>query len=140
MPTEMPSGTVTFLFSDVEGSTKLLDHLGDTAYAALLDTHDTVLRSTFTAWGGVEVDNQGDAFFVAFPGAQEALLCAADAQRLLAAQQWPGDVRVRVRMGVHTGPAVPLSRRGIRYGYGSRRCGDGTRTWTSISRRSWTTV
>ncbi len=124
MPAELPRGTVTFLFSDVEGSTKLLDQLGDTAYAALLATHHTVLRSTFTAWGGVEVDNQGDAFFVAFSGAQEALLCAADAQRLLAAQYWPGNVHVRVRMGVHTGPAVLEDQRyvGLDVHAGARIC------------------
>lgn len=106
MSDDRPRGTVALLFTDIEGSTRLLDQLGDTAYARLLAAHHAVLRSAFTAWGGWEVDNQGDAFFVVFAGAQEAVLCAVDAQRLLAEQSWPGQVEVRVRMGVHTGPAV----------------------------------
>jgi class 3 adenylate cyclase len=93
---ELPAGTVTFLFTDVEGSTKLLNELGD-AYAEVLDKHRRALRDAFARHGGVEVDTQGDAFFVAFPRAKDALSAAADARNALS----PG--RVRVRMGLHTG-------------------------------------
>ena len=70
---ELPSGTVTFLFSDVEGSTKLLHELGSEAYGAALAEHRAVLREAFTRHGGVEVDTQGDALFVAFPPRQVLL-------------------------------------------------------------------
>jgi predicted ATPase/class 3 adenylate cyclase len=95
--TELPSGTVTLLFTDIEGSTRLLEERGE-EYEALLEEHHRHLRSAFAAHGGVEVDVQGDGFFVAFPRADDALAAAADAQRALA-----GLDGVRVRMGVHTG-------------------------------------
>jgi len=91
-------GTLTFLFTDVEGSTRLLREAPD-EYAALLVTHRDVLRTAFRSHGGTEVDTQGDAFFVAFPSAGAAVAAAADAQRALA--QGP----IRVRMGIHTGEA-----------------------------------
>ncbi|MEK6274537.1 MAG: tetratricopeptide repeat protein [Actinomycetota bacterium] len=94
---DLPSGTVTFLFTDIEGSTKLLHELGAEAYADALVEHRRVLREAFGAHGGVEVDNQGDALFVAFPTAPGALEAAADAVAGLA----PGPIRVRI--GVHTG-------------------------------------
>ncbi len=94
---ELPAGTVTFLFTDIEGSTKLLDELGAEAYAEALAEHRRVLREAFLATGGVEVDTQGDAFFVAFPTAREALAAAAQAQAALAAGP------IRVRMGIHSG-------------------------------------
>jgi predicted ATPase/class 3 adenylate cyclase len=94
---DLPSGTVTFLFTDVEGSTKLLHELGAEEYAAALAEHRRILRRAFTAHGGVEVDTQGDAFFVAFPTAPGAVDAAADALEGLA----PGPIRVR--MGIHTG-------------------------------------
>jgi predicted ATPase len=94
---ELPSGTVTFLFTDVEGSTRLLHELGAEAYAAALAEHRRLLREAFVAQGGVEVDTQGDAFFVAFPTAPGALAAAAELTRALEA----GPIRVRV--GVHTG-------------------------------------
>ena len=97
MRVDLPSGTVTFLFTDVEGSTKLLHDLGPDAYAKALADHRRALREAFTRQGGVEVDTQGDAFFVAFPTAPGALRAAADAQRAL------GDGPIRVRMGIHTG-------------------------------------
>jgi class 3 adenylate cyclase len=93
---ELPAGTVTFLFTDVEGSTRLLDELGD-EYANVLDDHRRSLRHAFSRHGGVEVDTQGDAFFIAFPRAKDALVAAAEARDALA----PG--RVRVRIGLHTG-------------------------------------
>ncbi len=81
---DLPTGTVTFLFTDVEGSTKLLHALGAEAYAEALATHRRTLRDAFTAHGGVEVDTQGDAFFVAFPTAPGALAAARQAREALA--------------------------------------------------------
>src|SRR5262249_21952656 len=94
MPQELPKGTVTFLFTDVAGSTRLLQELGD-AYADVLAEHRRVLRDAFDRHGGVEVDTQGDAFFVAFARASDALAAARDAQGAL-------DGPIRVRIGVHT--------------------------------------
>ena len=88
--TALPQGTVTFLFTDVEGSTRLLQQLGD-AYAEVLAEHRRVLREVFARHGGVEVDTQGDAFFVAFARASDALSAAVDARDALSA----GPVRVR---------------------------------------------
>ena len=95
-PTPLPSGTVTFLFTDVEGSTRLLQEHGP-AYADLLAEHRRVIREAYARHRGVEVDTQGDAFFIAFPGAADAVAAAVDAQRTL--EGGP----IRVRMGVHTG-------------------------------------
>ncbi|MGZ6636707.1 MAG: adenylate/guanylate cyclase domain-containing protein [Solirubrobacteraceae bacterium] len=99
---EAPSGTVTLLFTDVEGSTKLLQRVGD-AYADLLGQHRRLLRAAFKSNGGYEVDAEGDAFLVAFPSANDAVAAAAAAQQALARQKWPKDSEIRVRMGVHTG-------------------------------------
>jgi predicted ATPase/class 3 adenylate cyclase len=99
---EAPRGTVTLLFTDIEGSTKLLQRAGD-AYADLLEQHRRLLRAAFDAHGGYEVDTEGDAFFVAFPSANEAVTAAAEAQQSLARHEWPRDTGLRVRMGVHTG-------------------------------------
>ena len=93
---DLPTGTVTFLFTDVEGSTRLLHEHG-VGYADLLATHRAALRGAFAAHGGVEVDTQGDAFFVAFARAADAVAAAAAGREALA------DGPVRVRMGVHTG-------------------------------------
>ena len=93
----LPTGTVTFLFTDIEGSTQLLHELGPEQYAVALAEHRRVLRAAFTEHGGVEVDTQGDAFFVAFPTAPGAAAAALDGQERLE----PGPIRVR--MGVHTG-------------------------------------
>ena len=102
----LPSGTVTFVFSDIEGSTALLKALGD-GYGELLDTHRRLMRSCFDERGGVEIDTQGDAFFFAFSRARDAVSAAVEAQRLHAAHAWADGHAVRVRMGLHTGePAV----------------------------------
>ncbi|HET9671968.1 MAG TPA: adenylate/guanylate cyclase domain-containing protein, partial [Actinomycetota bacterium] len=93
----LPSGTVTFLFTDVEGSTTLLHELGAESYAEELAHHRRILREAFTANGGIEVDTQGDAFFVAFSTAPDALRAAEQATRELAPS------RIRVRSGLHTG-------------------------------------
>jgi predicted ATPase len=93
----LPAGTVTFLFTDIEGSTKLLQELGPEAYSAALLEHRLILRETFVRHGGVEVDTQGDAFFVAFPTSNGAVDAARDAQEALR----PGPINVR--MGIHSG-------------------------------------
>jgi predicted ATPase/class 3 adenylate cyclase len=94
---DLPSGSVTFLFTDVESSTKLLHELGAEDYAEALAEHRRILREAFSAHGGVEVDTQGDAFFIAFPTAPGALRAAAEGLEALAAGP------IRVRMGLHTG-------------------------------------
>jgi len=99
---ELPRGTVTLVFTDIEGSTRLLESLGE-RYGEVLAEHRRLLREPFTAHGGVEVDTQGDAFFYAFPRAQDATRAAVESQRLLASHPWPASAEVRVRMGIHTG-------------------------------------
>jgi class 3 adenylate cyclase/DNA-binding NarL/FixJ family response regulator len=107
---ELPGGTITFLFTDIEGSTRLLKQLGDD-YALLLDEHHRVFRTLFQEHGGREVDTQGDAFFVAFSRAKDAVAAALAGQRAVAAHSWPRQVAVRVRMGMHTGePSVATER------------------------------
>src|SRR5215218_4866021 len=101
---ELPSGTVTFLFSDVEGSTRLLARLRG-GYAEVLGQHQRLLRVAFDEHDGCEVHTEGDAFFVAFARASDAIAAAVSAQRSLASKRWPEGVEVRVRMGVHTGEA-----------------------------------
>jgi predicted ATPase/class 3 adenylate cyclase len=97
MVRQLPTGTVTFLFTDVEGSTRLLHEVGADAFAGALSDHRRVLRAAFERHGGVEVDTQGDSFFVAFPTAPGAVAAAAEGQALL--EGGP----IRVRMGIHTG-------------------------------------
>src|SRR5262245_6918870 len=99
----LPSGTVTFLFTDVEGSTRLLDELGADAYADALANHRRIIRDACAAHGGAEVDTQGDAFFFAFPTAPGAI---AAARELTAGLSQTGAIRVRA--GLHTG--TPLLR------------------------------
>jgi len=94
---DLPSGTVTFLFTDIEGSTKLLHRLGAESYAEAPAEHRRLLRDAFDRHGGVEVDTQGDAFFFAFPTPQGALEAVREGQDALAS----GPIRVRV--GIHTG-------------------------------------
>jgi class 3 adenylate cyclase len=98
----LPGGTVTFLFTDIEGSTRLLQQLGD-GYGQVVADHRRLLRDVFQAAGGNEVDTQGDAFFYSFPRAREAVRAAVDGQRALATHEWPGGAQVLVRMGLHTG-------------------------------------
>ena len=99
---ELPSGTVSLLFSDIEGSTVLLSRLG-AAYADALDGQRQLLRRAWAEHGGTELGTEGDSFFVVFPTAENAGAAAAQAQRDLTAFDWPGGEQVRVRMGVHTG-------------------------------------
>src|SRR5258706_3729114 len=100
----LPTGTVTFLFSDIEGSTRLLQQLGD-RYAALLARQQFLVRAACQAHAGRVVGDQGDSFFVAFQRAADALQAVLQSQHALANEDWPGGVRVRVRMGLHTGEA-----------------------------------
>lgn len=102
---QLPSGAVTFLFTDIEGSTRLVKQLRD-RYPAVLADHQRLLRGAFSAHGGHEVDTQGDSFFVAFANAREALLAAVDGQLALTSHAWPEGADVKVRMGLHTGQAV----------------------------------
>ena len=99
---DLPSGTVTFLFTDIEGSTKLLDHLGE-QYARLLADHRVILRAAFEKHNGREIGTQGDSFFTSFPRATDAVVAVVEILQSLANHQWPRDVDVRVRMGLHTG-------------------------------------
>jgi class 3 adenylate cyclase len=99
---DLPTGTVTLFFTDMEGSTRLLQRLGE-HYAAVLADCRRLLRSLFQQYNGQEVDTQGDAFFVAFARASDAVAAAAAIQRVLAEHAWPGGTSVRVRIGLHTG-------------------------------------
>ena len=102
----LPTGTLTLLFTDIAGSTHLLRQLGD-RYADVLSECRQVLRSAFGRWNGHEVDTQGDAFFVVFARATDAISAAVAAQRALASHFWPDGVELRVRMGLHTGEPQP---------------------------------
>ena len=103
-----PSGTITLLFTDIEGSTLLLEKMGD-QYAVALGEHHEMLRAAIQKWNGREIDTQGDAFFVTFTRALDAVQCAAEAQRALAAHAWQQGEQLRVRMGLHTGEPLIAS-------------------------------
>jgi class 3 adenylate cyclase len=104
--TNLPAGTVTFVFSDIEGSTGLLKRLGE-GYSELIADHRQIVRDTFGRHKGVEIDVQGDSFFFAFARARDAVAAAVEVQRAHAEHDWPGGEAVRVRLGLHTGePAV----------------------------------
>jgi class 3 adenylate cyclase len=100
--TTLPSGTVTFVFSDIEASTMLLKRLSE-RYGDLIAKHRRIVRDTFGAHKGGEIDTQGDAFFFAFARARDAVIAAVAVQRAHVVQEWPGGVNPRVRMGLHTG-------------------------------------
>jgi class 3 adenylate cyclase len=101
----LPGGTVTFLFTDIEGSTRLLQELGED-YSQVVADHRRLLRDVFRAAEGREVDTQGDAFFYSFARARDAVRAAVDGQRALAEHTWPSGAEVRVRMGLHTGEPI----------------------------------
>jgi class 3 adenylate cyclase len=101
--TAFHAGTVTFAFTDIEGSTRLLQELGDDAFGSLSRDHRRIVRETFGDAGGSEIDTQGDAFFFSFPRARDAVNAAVAAQRALRDHDWPDGREVRVRMGLHTG-------------------------------------
>src|SRR2546422_8067824 len=102
---ELPTGTVTFLFTDIEGSTRLLRDLGE-GYASVWKRHQLIIREAIAAAGGAEVGTEGDSFFAAFSSAPGAVRAAVAAQRSLAAHAWPAGGSARVRMGLHTGSGV----------------------------------
>src|SRR6476646_4048301 len=96
----LPGGTVTFVFTDIEGSTRLLQQLGD-RYSEVVAAHRRILRDSFGGSGGTEIDTQGDAFFFSFTRARDAVAGAVAAQRALAEHEWPDGVAVKVRIGLH---------------------------------------
>jgi predicted ATPase/class 3 adenylate cyclase len=104
---ELPSGEVTFVFTDIAGSTRMFRELGD-QYPVVLARHNALLRAAVAAHAGVEIKTEGDALFCAFTDARNALLACVEGQRSLATEDWDDDVTVSVRMGAHTGEAVPV--------------------------------
>jgi predicted ATPase/class 3 adenylate cyclase len=98
--------TLTFLFTDIEGSTVLLRRLGDGVYAQVLADHHSIIRSGLAAHGGKEVDTQGDAFFAVFSSPKACVAAVTEIQQALESHGWPAGEHVRVRMGVHTGEAA----------------------------------
>lgn len=105
---DLPSGIVTFVFTDIEGSTRLFRRLGP-RYVELLERHNELLRFAWEAHNGHEISTEGDAFFVAFAEPADAIAACADGQRMLLTEPWPQDGIIRVRMGVHSGVAYPRS-------------------------------
>ena len=100
---ELPTGTVTFLFTDIEGSTRMIEALGD-EFRALQDAHSTIVREAVSQHGGVEIRTEGDSCFVVFETPGAAVRAAVDAQRGLDRHRWPQGHLLRVRMGM--GPFV----------------------------------
>lgn len=103
--TDLPTGTVTFLFTDIEGSTRLTQELGD-GWPSLLERHRQIARAAWDEQHGVEVGTEGDSFFVVFSSAPQAVAAAVAAQQGLASEPWPPDAAIRVRMGLHTGEGL----------------------------------
>jgi predicted ATPase/class 3 adenylate cyclase len=99
---ELPTGTITFLFTDIESSTRMLQALGN-RWPAVLEDHNRLLRAAIREVGGIDVRTEGDAFFAVFSSAHSAVAAAAATQRAVATHSWPPNALVRVRMGVHTG-------------------------------------
>src|SRR3954470_12525386 len=124
---ERTTGTVTFLFTDIEGSTRLLRHLGTEAYAEVLEDHRRILLEAFAEFAGHEIDTQGDAFFVAFSRPRDAIGAAGAAQRGLASHTWPNGRELRVRMGIHTAEATATAEGYVGVGIhrGARICSAG---------------
>ena len=102
---QLPTGTVTFMFTDIEGSTRLLQRVGE-SYPRVLADHNRIVRKGIAAGGGFEIQTEGDSFFVAFPSVPGALRAAIQAQKALASEAWPDGVEVKVRIGLHTGEGV----------------------------------
>src|SRR5215470_12194995 len=101
----LPAGTLTFVFTDIEGSTRLVQSLGEARFAAVLEDHGRLVGGAFDAEGGHRVRMEGDSFFYVFPRATSAVAAVVAAQRALAAHTFPEQVTIRVRMGLHTGEA-----------------------------------
>ena len=100
---DLPTGTVTFFFTDIEGSTGLLHALGHESYGRLQDEHSVIMRGAIDQGSGVEIRTEGDAFFAVFGSPAGAVLAATEAQKGLAAYAWPDGSEIRVRIGMHTG-------------------------------------
>jgi YVTN family beta-propeller protein len=107
---DLPSGAVTFVFTDIEGSTRLVRQLRN-RYPEVLAEHQRLLRQAFSQHRGHEIDTQGDAFFYAFGSPHKAVLAAVEAQQALSAYPWPDETELKVRMGIHTGQAAPANGR-----------------------------
>ena len=137
----LPTHTVTFLMTDIEGSTRLLQHLGE-GYAAVLGDHSRLLRESFAAFNGHVVDTQGDAFCVAFARASDAVNAAIAAQLALAQHSWPDGGTVRVRMGAHTGEPTLVGDRyvGIDLHRAARICAAGHGGQVLLSEATYTLV
>lgn len=116
---DLQARPVTLLFTDIEGSTRLLRRLGDRRYAEVLAQHQQLLRNVFVHGGGREIETQGDGFFFAFPSATDAVATAVRVQQTLATHPWPDGVSLRVRIGLHTG--VPVDTEGRYVGVGVHR-------------------
>ena len=110
--TDLPSGTVTFFFSDIEGSTRLVAAAGD-RYTRLLERHREIIRDAFRQFGGREVNTEGDSFFAAFSSASDAIVAAVAAQRGLVAEHWPDALRAAGAHGLAHGIG-PARRRRLR--------------------------
>jgi YVTN family beta-propeller protein len=123
---DLPSGAVTFLFTDIEGSTRLVRQLRD-RYGEVLATHQRLLREAFSKHNGHEIDTQGDAFFYVFGSAYEAVQAAVEGQQALNGHVWPGESAVRVRIGIHSARATPVDGRytGLAVHRASRICSAG---------------
>jgi predicted ATPase/class 3 adenylate cyclase len=106
VPRDLPTGTVTFFFSDIQSSTALLQSLGD-EYAAALEAQQKIVRAALAQHDGIELGTEGDSFFAVFASADAAVRAAVDAQRRLQGHQWPSGHQVRVRMGLHSGKGTP---------------------------------
>jgi class 3 adenylate cyclase len=135
---ELPTGTLSFVFSDVEGSTRLLRQLRE-GYHAVLAEHQQLLRDAFGKHGGHEVDTQGDSFFVAFSRPRDAVLAAVAAQRSIEGHRWPPGVELRVRIGIHTGPAELVGDRyvGLAVHRAARICAAGNGGQVLLSQATW---
>lgn len=105
----LSAGTLTLMFTDIEGSTLLWEAYGNEIMAEVINTHNAILRTSKSAWGGTEIRSEGDAFFFIFPTASAAVMCALEVQLRLNAHQWHEDIGVlRVRIGIHTGDMILL--------------------------------
>ena len=103
MSNQMPTETVTLMFTDIEKHTKMWEQIGDD-FMHILEEHNTILRSAADKHNGYEVKTEGDAFMLAFAKASDSVLCAVEAQLALENHPWPEDIgKIRVRMGIHTG-------------------------------------
>lgn len=108
-PPHSSTGTLTLMFTDIEGSTLLWEAHSNEVMTEAINTHNTILRTANSAWGGTEIGSEGDALFFAFPTASTAVMCALEIQLVLNAYQWHEDIKtLRVRIGIHTGDMILL--------------------------------